>query len=134
MRGIAALGHMAATGNQIQIKKQGQAHQQMHDFDIISTEGLFIQQSGAIGAVLRAITAHTGTRRVVLRGLWALEHMTEPVENKRQFELLGGSATLATLAALYSADHDIMRSVGVLRSSARTGTTFNSMQCCCVPS
>lgn len=101
---------------------------------MISSEALFIQQTGAIGAVLRAITAHTGSRRLVLRGVWALEHMTEPVENRRQFMLLGGGATMATLAALYAKDTDIMKSVTVLSSASRVGRTYNSMQCCCVPS
>lgn len=102
----------------------------MYDFDIISPEMLRIQQAGAIGAALNAITAHTGNRRLVLRACWSLEQMAAPVDNHRQFLFQGGEAMLATVAALYREDADIMKSVNLLSRPARVGKTWHAMHCC----
>lgn len=130
IKACAALGHFSAMGNENQLERSGQAHQQMYDFDIISPEMLRVQQSGAIAAVINAITAHTSDRRLVLRACWALEQMTVPIDNKRQFQFQGGESVLETLSALYREDPDISSSIATLRAPARTGKTWNAMKCC----
>lgn len=168
LRGITALGYVAARGSDLRMHRGGQAHQIHYDFDIMGPELLNLQHAGAIGAVLRAITIHTANRRLVLRACWTLEHMVDATENKcvspldsaatvastrcactraftplsvspfrcpecrRQFELLGGHAMLHTLEALYGRDPEIRKSLEKLSAPAPRGTTYNSMQCCCV--
>jgi len=131
IKACAAFGHYSAIGNENQLERSGQAHQQMYDFDIISPEMLRIQQSGAISAVLNAVTAHTSDRRLVLRACWALEQMTGPIDNQRQFRFQGGDGVLQTLVALYADDKDIMLSISRLKALSRTGKTWNAMKCCC---
>jgi hypothetical protein len=130
IKACAALGHYSAIGNENQLERSGQAHQQMYDFDIISPEMLRIQQAGAISAVMNAITAHTASRRLVLRACWALEQMTTPIDNQRQFRFQGGDGLLDTLATIYKADTDIITSIQKLRLPAKTGKTWLATKCC----
>jgi hypothetical protein len=130
IKGIAALGHYASIGNEHQLERSGQAHQQMYDYDIISPEMLRIQQSGAIAAVMNAVTAHTASRRLVLRACWALEQMTAPIDNQRQFQFQGGEALLATLGAIYIDDEEIMFSIKKISTPSKKGKTWNALQCC----
>lgn len=130
IKACATLGHYSAIGNENQLERAGQAHQQMYDFDIISPEMLRIQQSGAIAAVMNAITAHTANRRLILRACWALEQMTAPIDNQRQFRFQGGEGLLETLATIYKTDHDIQASILKLRAPARTGKTWLAAKCC----
>ena len=51
---------------------------------------------------------------------------------RRQFQILGGEATIATLQAVYSADKDIMGSIAILQSAAKQGQTHNACRCCVI--
>ena len=123
---INILSQIAYEGNHCKtVMKSGMMKAIHHDYDMVSPISVALQKEAAVSAVLVALNKYTSNSRLVLRALWALEHICESVDNRRVFVLDGGKATLQKLDALYKGNSEIQKGIALLRKPVGKGTTTN---------
>jgi hypothetical protein len=126
MRGCSAIGEMAQHCVRRRIISKGAFNEVQVARFAGQSDMMELIKAGTMKAVLDAIDVHSDDRFVVLRGLWALEHMCCSPEIKAEMNEMGGSQTIALCYFKYKKDEEICDII------VRINPAYKVNEVCCV--